>query len=389
MSQLPFSFVMIIILNVLTVKIWALQNLSYSRKPFTIHHEALLYIMSFPFGKLLIIGVGTLICVSCAIPTVRPPQPSAVPVDSQEKIIEIDKSQIQTPSEPIPSAPTNVAVIDRLQPATPPLVVAWLPASLLSLHNTPVVPGGIAWITLPAHSEIPPKIMYQKRRVLVLRQEQGWVALVGIPLSAKAGQHSVVDQQTGEDYSFWVENKKYKTQRLRIKNKRKVTPNRQDLQRIQRERKQILTALKTPWQITSTSPLPLMQPVKGRYSSPYGLRRYFNGQRRSPHRGLDIAAPLGTPVIAAAAGKVVLTGHYFFTGKTVFIDHGQGVVTLYGHLNSIVVDSEQIVKKGQIIGTVGKTGRATGPHLHWGVSLNNTMIDPMLVRLSVANIIAK
>ncbi len=361
-----------------------------SRKPFTIHHEALLYIMRFPFGKLLIIGVGTLICVSCAIPTVRPPQPSAVPVDSQEKITEIDKPQIQTPSELIPSTPSNVAAIDRLQPpVTPPPVVAWLPASLLSLRNTPAVPGGIAWITLPAHSEISPKIMYQKRRVLVLRQEQGWVALVGIPLNSKTGMHSVVDQQTGEYYSFRVKNKKYKTQRLRIKNKRKVTPNRQDLQRIQREREQILTALKTSWQITSTSPLPLMQPVEGRYSSPYGLRRYFNGQRRSPHKGLDIAAPLGTAVVAAAAGKVILTGHYFFTGKTVFIAHGQGVVTLYGHLNSIAVDSEQTVKKGQIIGRVGKTGRATGPHLHWGVSLNNTMIDPMLVRLSVANKIAK
>jgi murein DD-endopeptidase MepM/ murein hydrolase activator NlpD len=248
-----------------------------------------------------------------------------------------------------------------------------LPASLVALRDTPAVPGGIAWISLHSQSDTPPNITYQQQRVVVLRDEQRWVALVGIPLSAKLGQHAVIDQQTGESYQFQVKEKKYKIQRLKVK-KRKV-----DLQRIQQERELIKAALATPWRATSTSPLPLMQPVKGRFSSSFGLRRYFNGQRRNPHTGLDIAAPQGTPVAAPAAGKVVNTGHYFFTGETVLIDHGQGVVTLYAHLDTVAVSPGDIVEKRQIIGKVGKTGRVTGPHLHWSVSLNQTMIDPKLV----------
>jgi len=339
--------------------------------------------MNISFGKVFIISVTTLAGVSCTIPPVRPPQPSAIPIERQEKITEID--QVLLPSKPSPSPLAEITEIDKPliqhKPVlTPPPVVALLPTSLLPLRNTSVVPGGVAWISLPNQSATPPKILYQKRQVVVLRHGKKWMALIGVPLNAKVGSHSVIDQQTGKRYSFKVKYKKYKTQHVRIKNKRKVNPNRQDLQRIRRELKQIQAALSSHWQATSNSPLPLMQPVKGRFSSPFGLRRYFNGQRRNPHKGLDIAAPLGTPVVAAASGKVVRTGHYFFTGKTVFIDHGQSVVTLYGHLNTIVVSSGQTVKTGQFIGTIGKTGRASGPHLHWGVSLNNTMVDPMLVK---------
>ena len=110
-----------------------------------------------------------------------------------------------------------------------------------------------------------------------------------------------------------------------------------------------------------------------------GIDRFFNGQRRNPHSGLDIAAPQGTEIAAAAAGKVVNTGKYFYTGNTIIIDHGLGIVTLYGHLNTIAVEEGHQVERGETIGTVGKTGRATGPHLHWSVVFNNTMIDPTLV----------
>ncbi len=344
--------------------------------------------------KFLIIGVGALTSVSCAIAPMTPPQPSSVPVERQEKVTRFDELQIPAPAESFPVKPQPpvalpspiaepspmVAKIDKRQFTPIPPPVAWLPTSLLSLRNISAVPGGIAWITLSSQSDTLPKIMYQKHRAVVLRHGDGWVAIVGVPLDAKLGQHSVIDQETGERYSFRVKHKKYKTQRLRIKNKRKVNPNRRDLQRIEREYLEIKAALATPWKTTSTSPLPLILPVQGRFSSPFGLRRYFNGQRRNPHKGLDIAARQGTPIIAAAAGKVINTGHYFFTGKTVFIDHGQGVVTLYGHMNKILVSPGEFVEKRQIIGRVGKTGRATGPHLHWGVSLNNTMVDPILMK---------
>ncbi len=327
------------------------------------------------FGKFLIIGLCALASVSCAIP--RPPQPET----DQEPPTDIDKTQPPAPtvSVPPPSEPSQPTPPERPTVVLTPPPVAQLPASLVSLRDKTIVPGGIAWVSLPSQSDTPPQIMYDERQVMVLRDEEQWVALIGIPLSAKLGKHTVIDQQTGKRYSFQVKNKKYKTQRLNIKNKRKVNPNREDLQRIKRERKLMKAALASPWRTTSTSPLPLMQPIQGRFSSPFGLRRYFNGQRRNPHSGLDIAARQGTPIAAAAAGKVVNIGDYFYTGNTIIIDHGQSVVTLYAHLNTIAVETEQTVERGEIIGTVGKTGRVTGPHLHWGVSMNNTMIDPMLV----------
>jgi murein DD-endopeptidase MepM/ murein hydrolase activator NlpD len=129
----------------------------------------------------------------------------------------------------------------------------------------------------------------------------------------------------------------------------------------------------------------LHQPVDGRYSSPFGLRRYFNDQPRKPHSGLDIAAPEGTPIQAAESGVVVETGDYFFNGKTVFIEHGQGLVTMYCHLRKIDVETGQTVTRGEKIGEVGKTGRVTGAHLHWSVSLNHAMVDPLLFLDQPAN----
>ena len=121
-----------------------------------------------------------------------------------------------------------------------------------------------------------------------------------------------------------------------------------------------------------------MKPAQGPTSSPFGLKRFFNEQARRPHSGLDIAAPRGANIIAPADGEIILTGNFFFNGNSIFIDHGQGLITMYCHMDKLDSQQGDVVKAGDIIGKVGSTGRATGPHLHWTVSLNNNRVEPLL-----------
>lgn len=252
-----------------------------------------------------------------------------------------------------------------------------------SVHATELprqsrVPGGIAII--PLGTKQPGKAIFNKSQVMLLQVDNQWQAIVGIPLNANPGRHKLqVHTSDGEikTIAFHVTGKSYKIQRLAIKNKRKVNPYQKDMPRIFSDKKRINTALST---FSDKQPKNLMlhQPVTGRISSIYGLRRYFNNQPRKPHSGQDIAAPQGTPVQAAESGVVVETGDYFFNGNTIFIDHGRGLITMYCHLNKIDVSTSQQVIRGEKIGEVGKTGRVTGPHLHWSVSLNRVLVDPKL-----------
>ncbi len=170
--------------------------------------------------------------------------------------------------------------------------------------------------------------------------------------------------------------KNYPEQRLTIKDKRKVDPNPDDLARIEREQK-ITEAIKRRFSEAPPA-TDFALPANGPRSSRFGLRRIFNGLPRNPHAGLDIAVGTGAPVTAPDDGIVANVGNYFFNGNTIFIDHGQGLITAYMHLSRTDVRAGQAVKRGDTLGAVGATGRVTGPHLHWAVILNNTPVDPEL-----------
>ncbi len=240
------------------------------------------------------------------------------------------------------------------------------------------VPGGVALLDLGPSPQAP-EVRFEAERVLVVGDPSGWTAIVGIPLKAAPGTREVVVQRDGAEAQrvpFTIEAKRYAEQHLKVP-KGKVDLSKEDLERYQRERVHLAQVA-----ATHSAALPerlrFLQPTDGPRSSSFGLRRFFNGQPRNPHSGMDIAAPQGTPVVAAAPGRVIDTGDYFFNGKTVWIDHGSGLLTMYCHLSAIDVATGDVVQAGQRIGAVGATGRVTGPHLHWSVSLNRSMVDPAL-----------
>jgi murein DD-endopeptidase MepM/ murein hydrolase activator NlpD len=215
---------------------------------------------------------------------------------------------------------------------------------------------------------------------MVLATGSAYTAVVGLPLATKPGTHRLnIKDASGKvvSHKFTVTDKTYQSQHITIKDKRKVNPEKRDMERIGREQRQIKKAL-AAWNEQPPETLRFLLPVEGPVSSPFGLKRFFNEQPRRPHSGLDLAAAEGTPIRAPASGRIADTGDFFFNGNTVFIDHGQGLVTMYCHMSRIDVEPNQEVASGEIIGAVGKTGRATGAHLHWGVSLNDARVDPML-----------
>jgi murein DD-endopeptidase MepM/ murein hydrolase activator NlpD len=249
------------------------------------------------------------------------------------------------------------------------------PAEALPKHAP--VPGGVAVIDLGAGATAP-TARWGGQPLAVVGERGRWFALLGIPLDTVPGdlEIAVSAGSTATVRAVTVRAKHYPEQRLTIKDKRKVDPDPEDLARIARE-KEVTEAIKRRFS-QGVVFADFTLPANGPLSSRFGLRRVFNGQPRNPHAGLDVAVGTGAPVRAPAAGVVVDTGDYFFNGNTVFLDHGQGLITAYMHLSRIAVRNGQTVRAGELLGAAGATGRATGAHLHWAVFLNGTAVDPEL-----------
>jgi len=209
-----------------------------------------------------------------------------------------------------------------------------------------------------------------------------WRALVGIDLDVPPGEYEArLDGTTaGGEHVFGsqtihVELKEFPTRNLRVA-PRFVTPPPGAEARIERER----LLLGRLFRVNAPEPRwtePFVVPIAGAVVSGFGVRSVFNNEPRAPHGGADFASAEGTPVVAPDAGDVVLVQNLYFTGNTVVIDHGVGLQSLFAHLSRMEVHEGDVVTRGQIVGAVGATGRATGPHLHWSVRLNGARVDPM------------
>lgn len=241
------------------------------------------------------------------------------------------------------------------------------------------VPGGIAIIDLGRH-KLKPHFTFQGKKVAAIKKNGQWSLIIGLPLSLQTKEYQVKghwdNQKTLFKHAIKINPKQYTTQKITLKDKRKVNPYASDMERIIRE-KHLKTKARKTFSMVKPN-INFIQPIEGIVTGSYGKRRIFNGQKRRPHSGMDIAAAKGVPVKVAAAGKVIETGNFFFSGNMVYVDHGQGLISLYAHLNKINVNIGDTLKQGDILGLVGATGRVTGPHLHWGVGLNETWIDPSL-----------
>lgn len=224
-------------------------------------------------------------------------------------------------------------------------------------------------------------LRWQDRQVYVPVVDREAIVLLGASLDLAVGTHRVVGEIEigGQQKTFAreivVRLRTFPEQRLRVAGEM-VTPDPALLPRIEEERRLVRQAVE---RISGQRhwTMPFARPVGGSVSSVFGLRRFFNDQPRAPHRGVDLRAAMGTPVQAFSAGEVALTGDHYFAGQSVYIDHGLGLVTQYIHLSEIDVTQGQMVSAGQVIGKAGATGRVTGPHLHFGLSVLSMWVDPL------------
>ena len=215
---------------------------------------------------------------------------------------------------------------------------------------------------------------------LGLTSKGAWEGLVGVDLAQKPGNYQLAVAVTQPDGSaltaqstLTVTARRFPTRRLKV-NSRFVEPSPADAARMAADSKRLAEVFaflsNRRWQG------PFKPPVSGPSTSNFGSRSVFNGQPRAPHAGVDYAGDVGTPIVAPNAGRVILAEDLFLTGNTVVVDHGLGLYSLFAHLSQMDVHVGDELSTGSPVGLVGKTGRVTGPHLHWSVRLGAARVDP-------------
>ena len=271
-------------------------------------------------------------------------------------------------------------------------------AAGVRLYPDPVVNGNVLLLLIDSHAFEHPIVGIQARydgHIIPvfdhpLAPTGMYIGLVGISYYSRPGSTRIKLEWTDETgyhhrrLSFSIVQGRYRSEKLRVP-ARKVVPLKGDMQRINREKAAVkdiyaLSQARHLWQA------PFQLPVDGKITSPYGSRRTYNGQTKRYHSGIDFRAAVGTPIKSANTGIVRMAEDLFFAGKHVIVDHGKGLFTSYSHLSEFRVSPGQLIDRGTVVGLAGASGRANGPHLHWGAKLNGVNINPMQL-LDISNIV--
>lgn len=257
-----------------------------------------------------------------------------------------------------------------------------LPDDVLRIEHRDLVPGEVIKVSAKKRPLIKSvHLRFLNEKYICAEKEDLFICLIGLDLGVKTGTHLLEVYVYKQDRSIekkemdiHIRSKQFPVKKLWVKEDY-VTPPEDLLERISREAeltRAIYNIYSPEWFINGD----FILPVQGKIFPNFGEKRVFNNKPRSQHNGVDIAALMGTPVKASNSGRVVLASHLYFAGKTVIIDHGLGVFSMYCHFSEIMVSSGHDVEKGEIIGKIGATGRVTGPHLHWSIRIRGNRVDP-------------
>ena len=250
-------------------------------------------------------------------------------------------------------------------------------------------PGELVVLTIVSNSAISTidvKAFNHTQRAQALpptaTRPHAWIALVGIDLDVRPGTYVVSVSATGPagavtaKHRLAVRAKRFATRRLTV-DPDFVDPPASEAARIERERATLSAAWEGTAGPSSVPELVFVLPVPEKANSAFGTRSIFNGQPRNSHSGADFPSKAGEPIKAPAPGKVVIADDFYFSGGTVVVDHGLGIVSLFAHMSQVLVKAGADVAQGEVLGLVGATGRVTGPHLHWTVRVNGARVDPL------------